>query len=103
MTPLGARLRALREERGVTLKEMAAALRVLRAMIWMKPLNTTAHNEIISTSTRKPATPLAMWTSKRKAIKIMTVASTAVLPNSAYSRPITIDMREIGVARNLSK
>lgn len=33
MTPLGARLRALREERGVTLKEMAKALRVSSAYL----------------------------------------------------------------------
>ena len=33
MTPLGARLRALREERGVTLKQMAAALRVSSAYL----------------------------------------------------------------------
>lgn len=33
MTPLGARLRALREERGVTLKEMARALRVSSAYL----------------------------------------------------------------------
>lgn len=33
MTPLGARLRALREERGVSLKEMAAALRVSSAYL----------------------------------------------------------------------
>ncbi|MGV3650476.1 MAG: helix-turn-helix domain-containing protein [Devosia sp.] len=33
MTPLGAKLRALREERGVTLKEMAAALRVSSAYL----------------------------------------------------------------------
>jgi transcriptional regulator with XRE-family HTH domain len=33
MTPLGARLRALREERGVTLKDMARALRVSSAYL----------------------------------------------------------------------
>lgn len=33
MTPLGARLRALREERGVTLKDMASALRVSSAYL----------------------------------------------------------------------
>ena len=33
MTPLGARLRALRRERGVTLKDMAAALRVSSAYL----------------------------------------------------------------------
>ena len=33
MTPLGLKLRALREERGVTLKEMAAALRVSSAYL----------------------------------------------------------------------
>lgn len=33
MTPLGARLRALREERGVSLKEMAAALGVSSAYL----------------------------------------------------------------------
>ncbi len=33
MTPLGLRLRALRDERGVTLKEMAAALRVSSAYL----------------------------------------------------------------------
>jgi transcriptional regulator with XRE-family HTH domain len=33
MTPLGARLRALREERGVSLKEMATALRVSSAYL----------------------------------------------------------------------
>ena len=33
MTPLGAKLRALREERGVTLKQMAAALRVSSAYL----------------------------------------------------------------------
>ena len=33
MTPLGARLRALRDERGVTLKQMAAALRVSSAYL----------------------------------------------------------------------
>lgn len=33
MTPLGARLRELRRERGVTLKEMAAALRVSSAYL----------------------------------------------------------------------
>lgn len=33
MTPLGARLRALREERGVTLKDMAWALRVSSAYL----------------------------------------------------------------------
>ena len=33
MTPLGARLRALRAERGVTLKQMAAALRVSSAYL----------------------------------------------------------------------
>lgn len=33
MTPLGARLRAMREARGVTLKEMAAALRVSSAYL----------------------------------------------------------------------
>ena len=33
MTPLGARLRALREERGVTLKDMAKALRVSSAYL----------------------------------------------------------------------
>lgn len=33
MTPLGARLRAMRHERGVTLKEMAAALRVSSAYL----------------------------------------------------------------------
>lgn len=33
MTPLGAKLRALREERGVTLKEMAVALRVSSAYL----------------------------------------------------------------------
>ena len=33
MTPLGARLRALRQERGVTLKEMAHALRVSSAYL----------------------------------------------------------------------
>ena len=33
MTPLGARLRQLREERGVTLKEMAKALRVSSAYL----------------------------------------------------------------------
>ena len=33
MTPLGARLRALREERGVTLKDMATALRVSSAYL----------------------------------------------------------------------
>ncbi len=33
MTPLGAKLRALREERGVTLKDMAAALRVSSAYL----------------------------------------------------------------------
>lgn len=33
MTPLGARLRVLREERGVTLKEMAKALRVSSAYL----------------------------------------------------------------------
>lgn len=33
MTPLGARLRALREERGVSLKEMAAAIRVSSAYL----------------------------------------------------------------------
>jgi transcriptional regulator with XRE-family HTH domain len=33
VTPLGARLRALREERGVTLKQMAAALRVSSAYL----------------------------------------------------------------------
>lgn len=33
MTPLGARLRALREERGVTLKEMAKAVRVSSAYL----------------------------------------------------------------------
>ena len=31
MTPLGAKLRAMREERGVTLKDMAASLRVSSA------------------------------------------------------------------------
>ena len=33
MTPLGAKLRALREERGVSLKDMAAALRVSSAYL----------------------------------------------------------------------
>jgi transcriptional regulator with XRE-family HTH domain len=33
MTPLGAKLRALREERGVTLKDMARALRVSSAYL----------------------------------------------------------------------
>ena len=33
MTPLGARLRAMRRERGVTLKDMAAALRVSSAYL----------------------------------------------------------------------
>lgn len=33
MTPLGARLRAMREERGVTLKDMAKALRVSSAYL----------------------------------------------------------------------
>ena len=33
MTPLGAKLRALRAERGVTLKQMAAALRVSSAYL----------------------------------------------------------------------
>jgi transcriptional regulator with XRE-family HTH domain len=33
MTPLGVRLRALRRERGVTLKQMAAALRVSSAYL----------------------------------------------------------------------
>jgi transcriptional regulator with XRE-family HTH domain len=33
MTPLGARMRALREERGVTLKDMAKALRVSSAYL----------------------------------------------------------------------
>jgi transcriptional regulator with XRE-family HTH domain len=33
MTPLGAKLRALREERGVTLKDMAKALRVSSAYL----------------------------------------------------------------------
>ncbi|SFZ85052.1 Transcriptional regulator, contains XRE-family HTH domain [Devosia enhydra] len=33
MTPLGAKLRALREERGVTLKDMATALRVSSAYL----------------------------------------------------------------------
>ena len=33
MTPLGARLRQMREERGVTLKEMARALRVSSAYL----------------------------------------------------------------------
>lgn len=33
MTPLGARLRALREERGVSLKDMAKALRVSSAYL----------------------------------------------------------------------
>lgn len=33
MTPLGARIRALREERGLTLKEMAKALRVSSAYL----------------------------------------------------------------------
>ena len=33
MTPLGAKLRALREERGVTLKDMAGALRVSSAYL----------------------------------------------------------------------
>ena len=33
MTPLGARLRALREERGVSLKDMAAALHVSSAYL----------------------------------------------------------------------
>ncbi len=33
MTPLGARMRALREERGVSLKEMAAALNVSSAYL----------------------------------------------------------------------
>ena len=33
MTPLGARLRALRDERGVTLKDMARALRVSSAYL----------------------------------------------------------------------
>ena len=33
MTPLGAKLRAMREERGVTLKDMAASLRVSSAYL----------------------------------------------------------------------
>ncbi|HHY50337.1 MAG TPA: helix-turn-helix transcriptional regulator, partial [Alphaproteobacteria bacterium] len=33
MTPLGARMRAMREERGITLKEMARALRVSSAYL----------------------------------------------------------------------
>ena len=33
MTPLGARMRAMREERGVTLKDMAKALRVSSAYL----------------------------------------------------------------------
>lgn len=33
MTPLGARLRAMREERGVTLKDMAKAIRVSSAYL----------------------------------------------------------------------
>jgi transcriptional regulator with XRE-family HTH domain len=33
MTPLGARLRALRDERGVTLKDMAKALRISSAYL----------------------------------------------------------------------
>lgn len=33
MTPLGAKLRALRDERGITLKEMAKALRVSSAYL----------------------------------------------------------------------
>ena len=82
---------------------VAAALRVFSAISWMKPTNTTDHNAVNSTTSRNPTGPLATRMPNTNESSISAVARTRPLTSSASSRPSTIEVRGIGVARSLSK
>ena len=82
---------------------VAAALRVLSAMICRKPRKTTDHSAVSRTSSTKPSGPLAISMPKAIPSAITAVAITRPLANSAISRPSTMAVRGIGTARSLSK
>ena len=82
---------------------VAAAERVFSAISCMNPTYTTAHIAVSATSRMKPSTPDAIEIPKMiPSTMIAIVISTDFTP-SPISRPSTSDVREIGVARSLSK
>jgi len=82
---------------------VAAALRVFRAMSCMKPAKTTAQSAVSAISSTKPSSPLAMVMPNGSASSTIAVAISRPLASSAISRPSTMEVRGIGVARSLSK